>query len=91
MQTLTGAHIVYLCDPWWNPHVEEQAVDRVHRIGQTREVEVYRVISVNTIEQLIVDTQTQKRNIASRVLTGRAADSHAATVTADDLRDLLLR
>lgn len=66
---LTMADYVVLTDPWWNPAVEEQAVDRTHRIGQTRNVHVYRLVSQNTIEEKVVALQDSKRQLVSGVLS----------------------
>jgi SNF2 family DNA or RNA helicase len=58
---LTAAEYVFLLDPWWNPAVEPQAVDRAHRIGQTRPVFAYRLIARNTAEQRVLELQQTKR------------------------------
>ncbi len=67
---LTAADYVIHMDPWWNPAVEEQASDRAHRIGQTRPVTIYRLITANTIEEKIVSLHQHKRDIAENLLTG---------------------
>lgn len=59
--TLSRAEYVFLLDPWWNPAVEEQAVDRVHRIGQTRRVFVYRMVAAGTVEERIEKLKQTKR------------------------------
>ncbi|CAH9062329.1 unnamed protein product [Cuscuta europaea] len=64
---LTMASSVYLFDPWWNPAVEEQAMDRVHRIGQTKEVKIVRMIALDTIEERILCLQEKKKLLASEV------------------------
>ncbi len=61
---LTGADYVYLIDPWWNPAVERQAIDRTHRIGQTRKVFAYRMICKDTIEEKILLLQQRKKELA---------------------------
>jgi SNF2 family DNA or RNA helicase len=61
---LTAADYVFLLDPWWNPAVEAQAIDRAHRIGQTRHVFAYRLIARDTVEEKIADLQTTKRELA---------------------------
>jgi superfamily II DNA or RNA helicase len=76
---LTAADYVFLLDPWWNPAVESQAVDRAHRIGQRQKVMVYRLIARDTIEQKVLDLQAQKRELAAALFD----DSGGAT-----LRDL---
>lgn len=66
--TLTGADYVFLADPWWNPAVEEQAIDRVHRIGKRGDVFVYRLISQNTVEESVRKLQNQKRELFSDII-----------------------
>jgi SNF2 family DNA or RNA helicase len=85
--TLTEADYVFVLDPWWNPAAEAQAIDRTHRIGQTRPVNVYRMVSRDTIEEKVVALQDRKRDLFSRVVDDGAAMSTA--LTADDLRELL--
>eukprot|EP00698_Gefionella_okellyi_P006269 TRINITY_DN15654_c0_g1_i1.p1 TRINITY_DN15654_c0_g1~~TRINITY_DN15654_c0_g1_i1.p1 ORF type:complete len:931 (-),score=182.33 TRINITY_DN15654_c0_g1_i1:60-2561(-) len=63
--TLTAASRVYLCDPWWNPAAEDQAVDRVHRLGQTRPVTVMRLIVQNSIEERMLLLHDRKRQMMS--------------------------
>ena len=65
---LTAAEYVFLLDPWWNPAVEAQAIDRTHRIGQSREVFAYRLVAENTIEDKIVELQQRKRDLADTIL-----------------------
>lgn len=65
---LTAAEYVFLLDPWWNPAVEAQAIDRAHRIGQTRHVFAYRLIATNTVEEKIMQLQTSKRDLADAIL-----------------------
>jgi SNF2 family DNA or RNA helicase len=84
---LTAAGYVFLLDPWWNPAAEAQAIDRTHRIGQTRPVNVYRMVSRDTIEEKVVALQERKRDLFARVVDEGAALSSA--MTADDLRELL--
>lgn len=62
---LTKADYVYLIDPWWNPAVEAQAIDRTHRIGQTKNVFAYKMICKNTIEEKIIELQNKKKKLAS--------------------------
>ncbi len=66
---LTAADYVYLLDPWWNPAVEAQAIDRAHRIGQTRRVIATRLVARDTIEAKILQLQASKRALADAVLT----------------------
>jgi superfamily II DNA or RNA helicase len=65
---LTAAEYVFLLDPWWNPAVEAQAIDRTHRIGQTREVFAYRLVAEDTIESKILELQARKRALADAIL-----------------------
>jgi superfamily II DNA or RNA helicase len=65
---LTAAEYVFLLDPWWNPAVEAQAVDRAHRIGQTRPVFAYRLIARDTVEEKVLDLQKTKRDLADAIL-----------------------
>ena len=66
---LTAAEYVFLLDPWWNPAVEAQAVDRAHRIGQTRQVFAYRLIARDTVEEKILQLQTTKRDLAAAIIS----------------------
>lgn len=83
---LTAADFVIHLDPWWNPAVEDQASDRAHRIGQTRPVTIYRLVTEGTIEEQIVDLHRQKRDLANRLLED--TDS-TARLSADELLNLL--
>jgi superfamily II DNA or RNA helicase len=65
---LTAAEYVFLLDPWWNPAVEAQAVDRAHRIGQTRPVFAYRLIARDTVEEKVLELQKTKRELADAIL-----------------------
>ena len=66
---LTAADYVFLLDPWWNPAVEAQAVDRAHRIGQTRQVFAYRLIARDTVEEKILQLQGSKRDLAAAIIS----------------------
>ena len=68
---LTGADVVIHYDPWWNLAVQNQATDRAHRIGQTKQVTVIKLIAADTIEEKIVELQQTKRDLAEAILTGR--------------------
>jgi len=68
--TLHAADYVFLLDPWWNPAVEAQAIDRVHRIGQTNTVFVYRMVTAGTIEERIQDLKAEKRELFDKLLGG---------------------
>ena len=72
---LTAANHVILLDPWWNPSIEEQAIDRAYRIGQTQDVTVIRMLAANTIEQKIVTLQDRKRNLSGHILQGTGSSN----------------
>jgi superfamily II DNA or RNA helicase len=83
---LTAADHVFLCDPWWNPAVEDQAADRAHRIGQQRPVFVHRLVSLGTVEERILTLQDSKRRLVEAALGDGGA---AAGLTREDLMALL--
>jgi superfamily II DNA or RNA helicase len=85
--TLTEADYVFVLDPWWNPAAEAQAIDRAHRIGQSRPVTVYRLVSSGTMEEKVVALQERKRDLFQRVVDDGGSLSGA--ITSDDVRDLL--
>ncbi|MDP4283227.1 MAG: SNF2-related protein [Bacteroidota bacterium] len=66
---LTAADYVYIVDPWWNPAVEQQAIDRTHRIGQTKNIFAYRMICKDTIEDKILQLQERKRILAKELIS----------------------
>jgi SNF2 family DNA or RNA helicase len=70
--TLTAADYVYLVDPWWNPAVEQQAIDRSHRIGQVKKVFAYRMICKDTVEEKILQLQEKKRSLAADLVADEA-------------------
>ena len=84
---LTAAGYVFLLDPWWNPAVEAQAIDRTHRIGQTQPVFAYRMIAQDTVEEKILELQSSKRKVADAILGGEGGPLRE--LTADDLKMLL--
>ncbi len=84
---LVEADYVFLLDPWWNPAVEAQAVDRAHRIGQTRAVFAYRLIAKDTVEEKVVQLQQQKKALADAII--RADESLIRSLTREDLELLL--
>jgi superfamily II DNA or RNA helicase len=84
---LTAAGYVYLLDPWWNPAVEAQAIDRAHRIGQAQPVFAYRMIAQDTVEEKMLELQRSKRQLAEAILEGEAQP--LGDLTAEDLRLLL--
>ena len=84
---LTEADYVFMLDPWWNPAVEQQAVDRTHRIGQTRNVFIYKFITKDTVEEKILALQNRKRAVAESLIT--TEESFIKSLTADDIREIL--
>jgi len=84
---LTEADYCFLLDPWWNPATEAQAIDRTHRIGQTRPVNVYRMIARNTIEEKVVALARRKAALFTGVMD--QGDLFATSLTAEDIRGLL--
>ena len=83
---LTAADYVVLMDPWWNPAVEEQAIDRTHRIGQTRPVTAYRLIAAGTVEEKIASLQERKRRLAEDIVPDE--QTTIATLSPEELLDL---
>jgi SNF2 family DNA or RNA helicase len=83
---LTGADYVIHFDPWWNPAVEQQAIDRVHRIGQTKPVFSYKLITTGTVEQKIVAMQERKRCLAEGVLS--SDDEMGKVLTEKEIAEL---
>lgn len=86
---LTEADYVFLTDPWWNPAAEAQAVDRAHRLGQKRFVNVYRLVAADTIEQRVLELQEKKRDLIGAVLSGQENRDVSAGITLEQLRSLL--
>jgi len=84
---LTAAEYVFLLDPWWNPAVEAQAIDRAHRIGQTRRVFAYRLIARDSVEEKVIELQKTKRDLADAIIT--ADNSLIRSLTKEDLSLLL--
>jgi superfamily II DNA or RNA helicase len=84
---LTAADYVYLLDPWWNPAVESQAIDRAHRIGQSRPVFAYRLVARDTVEEKILELQASKRALADAII--QADESLMARLSREDLELLL--
>ena len=84
---LTAAEYVFLLDPWWNPAVEAQAIDRAHRIGQTRQVFAYRLIARDTVEEKVLALQDTKRKLADAIIN--AENSVIRGLTREDLELLL--
>ena len=84
---LTAADYVFILDPWWNPAVEAQAVDRAHRLGQKKHVFAYRLIAKDTVEEKILALQQQKRQLADAIIS--ADSSIIQNLTTEDLQLLL--
>ena len=83
---LTGADYVIHYDPWWNPAVEDQATDRAYRIGQTKKVFVYRIITKKTVEEKIQKLKTRKRDLVDSVIS--IDRNIGKTLTYKDLQDI---
>ena len=84
---LTNADYVFLIDPWWNPAIERQAVDRTHRIGQTKSVFIYKFITKDTVEEKIIALQNKKKLLADNIIT--TEESFIKTINVDEIIDLL--
>jgi superfamily II DNA or RNA helicase len=84
---LTAAEYVFILDPWWNPAVEAQAVDRAHRIGQTRPIFAYRLIARDTVEEKVLELQKTKRDLAAAMIG--AENSMIRDLRPEDLALLL--
>ncbi len=85
--TLTAADYVFLFDPWWNTAMEQQAVDRTHRIGQTKNVFAYKIICKNTIEEKIIQLQQRKKQLAEDLIS--IDDDFVKTLSEEDIEYLL--
>ncbi|EED23377.1 SNF2 family helicase/ATPase, putative [Talaromyces stipitatus ATCC 10500] len=85
---LTAASRVVILEPFWNPFVEEQAIDRVHRLNQTIDVKIYKITIKNTVEERILDLQERKRELANATIEGKAA---AGKLTMQDMMALFGR
>ena len=83
---LTAADYVVICDPWWNPAVEDQAVSRAHRMGQRRPVTVYRLVVAGSIEERIMDLHRDKRALAESLFSG---DGFGQSLSIEELTSLL--
>ena len=85
---LTEADHVFIMDPWWNPAAEQQAVDRIHRIGQDKEVHVYRLVAEGTIEEKVMQLKESKAALFDAVVG--EGEFASAAVTAEDVRELFV-
>lgn len=84
---LTEADYVFILDPWWNPAVEQQAIDRTHRIGQNKNVFIYKFITKDTVEEKILALQNRKRKVAESLIT--TEESFVKSLTPKDIADIL--
>jgi SNF2 family DNA or RNA helicase len=84
---LTAAEYVFMLDPWWNPAIEAQAIDRAHRIGQTKTVFSYKFISKNTVEEKILDLQNSKKKLFDDLIT--AEEGFIKSLNETDILELL--
>ena len=84
---LTAAEYVFIIDPWWNPAIENQAIDRAYRIGQVKNVFSYKLISKNTIEERILQLQQKKSSIANEII--QVEDGFSKSLDLEDFKFLL--
>ena len=82
---LTAADYVFILDPWWNPAIEQQAIDRAHRIGQTKTVFYYKFITRNSIEEKILKLQASKQKLSDDLISEEA---FLETLNEEDFLDL---
>ncbi len=83
---LTAADTVILTDPWWNPMIENQAIDRAHRIGQTKKVQVYKLISKGTVEEKILSLQNSKKELFEQIIENN--DNILKSMSVDQIKEL---
>ncbi|KAK4757358.1 hypothetical protein SAY87_018659 [Trapa incisa] len=86
---LTAASVVYLLDPWWNPAVEAQAMDRVYRIGQDKNVRIVRMIVRNSIEEKVLELQETKKRLVKDAFVGKSGAKSRREVAEQDIRTLV--
>lgn len=84
---LTAADYVFILDPWWNPAIESQAVDRAYRMGQTNTVHTYKFITKNTVEEKILKLQNSKKQLANELIT--TEDNFVKSLSREDIEDIL--
>jgi SNF2 family DNA or RNA helicase len=84
---LTSAEYVFLLDPWWNPAVEAQAIDRAHRIGQKHSVIAYKFITKNSVEEKILALQESKKRLAGDIIT--TEENFFKNLSTEDIRVIL--
>ena len=93
---LTSASVVFMVDPWWNPSIEDQAIDRVHRLGQTRPVVVYRFICADSVEERLLALQERKRNLSNKAIGTHGSDVNtyqgetSSKLSFDELKSLFI-
>ncbi|CAN5187232.1 hypothetical protein BH09DEP1_BH09DEP1_7300 [soil metagenome] len=85
---LTRAQVVYHLDPWWNPAVEDQASDRVHRIGQKNEVNIIRILMKNSIEEKMLILKQKKKELFDLIMRG-SSGARGTAITKQDFDFLL--
>lgn len=93
---LCAANVVILSEPWWNPAIEDQAVDRINRIGQTKSMTVYRLVTKDTIEEQIKNIRDQKRQLIKKTVEKCAENEQENTkendkILQDNWREFLKR
>ena len=86
---LTAASFIFLMDPWWNPAIENQAIDRAHRIGQKNTLTIYKPIIKNSIEEKVLSLQESKRELFKDLLPDDSEQYFSNKMTLNDLEDLL--
>jgi len=84
---LTEADYVFILDPWWNPAVEQQAIDRTHRIGQEKKVFIYKFITKDSVEEKILALQNRKKAVAESLIT--TEESFVKSLSAEDIKEIL--
>ncbi len=84
---LTEADYVFILDPWWNPAVEQQAIDRTHRIGQTKNVFIYKFITKDSVEEKILALQQRKLSVARSLIT--TEESFIKSLSVEDIKEIL--
>ena len=86
---LVAADTVILADSWWAPAIEDQAVDRVHRLGQTRPTTVWRLVVEKTVEERVLDTQAEKRQVVSKAFQEKVKQKKSKETRMADIAKLL--
>lgn len=86
---LIGADMVIHLDIWWNPQVENQATDRAHRIGQTKNVSVFKLVTKGTIEERIIELQDKKKILSENLIEGKTGKENISSLTENDIKKLL--